>query len=91
MTVIFNDLIHKTHEDYVDYILVKYINALDHLSHLEEVFDLLAKYCLMLNPKKCIFGITSGKLLGFIISRCDIKIDPQKVKAIMDMHPPKTL
>ena len=45
----------------------------------------------MLNPKKCVFGVTSGKLLRFIVSRCGIEIDPQKVKAIMDMPPPKTL
>ena len=39
MMVIFHDLIHKTLEDYVDDVLVKSINALDNLSHLEEVFD----------------------------------------------------
>ena len=49
--VILHDLIHKTLEDYVDDILVKYLNALDHLSHLEEVFNQLEKYCLILNPK----------------------------------------
>ena len=91
MIVIFNDLIHKNMEDYVDEILVKSLNALDPLSHLEEVFDWLAKYHLMLNPKKCFFGVTLGKLLGFIVSQWGIKIDPKKVKAIMDMAPPKTL
>ena len=45
----------------------------------------------MLNPNKCVFGTTFGKLLGFNVSRCGIEIDPQKVKAIMDMLPPKTL
>lgn len=39
MTVIFHDLIHKNLEDYVDDILVKSLNALDHLSHFKEVFD----------------------------------------------------
>ena len=68
MTVIFHDLIHKILEDYVDDILVKSLNVLDHLSHLKEVFNRLAKYRLMLNPKKCVFGITSSKLLGFIVS-----------------------
>ena len=91
MTVIFHDLIHKILEDYVDDILVKSLNALDHLSHLEEVFNRLAEYRLMLNPKKCVFDVTSGKLLGFIVSRCGIEIDPKNVKAIMDMAPPKTL
>ena len=51
----------------------------------------MAEYHLMLNPKKCVFGVTSGKLLGFIVSQHGIKIDPKKVKAIMDMSPPRTL
>lgn len=91
MTVIFHDLIQKILEDYIDDILVKYLDALDHLSHLEQVFNRLAEYRLMLNPKKCVFGVTSGKLLGFIVSWRRIEIDPKKVKAIMDMAPPRTL
>ena len=91
MTVIFHDLIHKTLEDYVDDILVNSINALDHLSHLEEVFNWLAKYHLMLNPKKCVFSVTLRKLLGFIVSWQGIDIDPKKVKSIMDMDLPKTI
>jgi len=91
MMVIFHDLIHKIFEDYVDDILLKSLDALDHLSHLEQVFNQLAEYCLMLNPKKCVFGVTSGKLLGFIVLRHGIEIDPKKVKAIMDMAPPRTL
>lgn len=68
MTVIFHDLIHKILEDYVDDILVKSMSFLDHLADLEVVFDRLAKYHLMLNPKKCVFSVTSGKSLGFIVS-----------------------
>ena len=59
----FHDLIHKTHEDYVDDILVKSHNVMDHLFDLEIVFDRLDKYHFMLKPKKCVFGITSRKLL----------------------------
>ena len=91
MTTIFHDLIHNILEDYVDDILVKYHTFIDHLVDLEKVFDRLAKYHLMLNPKKCVFGVTSGKLLGFIVSKRGIEIDPKKVKAILDMPPPQTL
>ena len=72
-------------------ILVKSHTFMDHLADLEKVFDRLAKYHLMLNPKKCVFGVTSGKLLGFIVSKRGIEIDPKKVKAILDMPPPQTL
>lgn len=91
MTVIFHDLIQKNLEDYVDDILVKSISVMDHLADLEVVFDRLAKYHLMLNPKKCVFGVTSSKLLGFIVSRGDIEIDPKKVQAIIDVPPLNTL
>ena len=38
-----------------------------------------------LNPKKCTFGVTSGKLLGHIVSERGIEVDPKKIKAILDM------
>lgn len=44
-----------------------------------------------MNPRKCIFGVTIGKLLGFIISNKGIEVDPTKVKAILDMPTPKKL
>ena len=43
-----------------------------------------------LNPKKCTFGVTSGKLLGHIVSERGIEVDPEKTKAILDMPAPKT-
>ena len=43
-----------------------------------------------LNPKKCTFGVTFGKLLGHIVSERGIKVDPDKIKAILDMPVPKT-
>ena len=42
-----------------------------------------------LNPKKCTFGVTSGKLLGHIVSERDIEVDLEKIKAILDMHAPR--
>ena len=44
-----------------------------------------------LNPEKCTFGVTSGKLLGFMVSEKGIEIDPDKVKAIVEMPLPRTL
>ena len=38
-----------------------------------------------LNPKKCTFGVSSGKLLGRIVIECSIEVDPDKMRAILDM------
>ena len=60
----------------------------DHLACLRKLFDRLRKYKLRLNPSKCIFGVSSGKLLGYIVSQKGIEVDPSKAKAIVDMPPP---
>ena len=44
-----------------------------------------------MNPKKCVFGVSLGKLLGFIVSKRGIEIDPNKGKAIAEMSPPKNV
>ena len=43
-----------------------------------------------LNPKKCTFGVTSGKLLGYMVSERGIEVDLDKIKAILDMPAPRT-
>ena len=40
-----------------------------------------------LNPSKCVFGVSSGKFLRFIISHRGIKANPDKIQAILDMKP----
>ena len=46
---------------------------------------------LRLNPGKRVFGVPSGKLLGFLVSHRGIEANPEKVKAVEDMSPPRTL
>ncbi len=57
---------------------------------MRKLFLRLRKFQLKLNPKKCIFGAKSGKLLGFIVNRKGIEIDQNKVKSIRDLPPPST-
>ena len=52
----------------------------EHLDHLQKLFDRLKLYKLILNPNKCTFGVSSGKLLGFVVSDKGIQVDPAKVK-----------
>ena len=51
----------------------------------------MKKFQLTLNPKKCAFGVTSGKLLGYIISEKGIEVDPEKLQDIMEMPPPHNI
>ena len=55
------------------------------LANLEETFTNLNKYRWKLNPSKCIFGVPSGILLGYIISAQGIEPNPDKVSAITNM------
>jgi hypothetical protein len=90
MVTLFHDMIHQEIEVYVDDMIAKSRMLEDHLVDLLKLFQRLRKYRLGLNPNKCIFGVTSGKLLGFIVSGRGIEIDPTKVQAIRNMPAPKT-
>uniref|UniRef100_A0A2N9HNL9 RNase H type-1 domain-containing protein n=1 Tax=Fagus sylvatica TaxID=28930 RepID=A0A2N9HNL9_FAGSY len=78
MVTLFHDMIHHEIEVYVDDMIAKSRTAQDHLTDLRKLFQRLKKYQLRLNPNKCAFGVTSGKLLGFIVSGRGIEIDPAK-------------
>lgn len=55
-------------EAYVDDIVVKSEKAEDHVTDLKAIFEVLMKFGLKLNPKKCVFGVTVRKFLGFMVS-----------------------
>ena len=42
-----------------------------------------------LNLNKCVFGVTAGNFLGFMVSQKGIEVDPKKIQAIMELAPPK--
>ncbi|KAL8464668.1 hypothetical protein ACS0TY_034245 [Phlomoides rotata] len=68
VNTMFADQIGKTMEVYIDDIIVKSTKIENHLRDLDEAFDILRKFNMKLNPKKCNFGVESGKFLGQIIS-----------------------
>ena len=59
---IFANLIGRTMEVYVDDMLVKSLKKEDHVTDLQEMFALLRRYNMKLNPAKCGFGVGSGKI-----------------------------
>jgi hypothetical protein len=78
-------------EAYVDDIVVKTRDSHTFIKDLEETFAILRKVNIKLNPAKCAFGVPSGKLLGFLVSHHGIEVNPDKVKAIEEMCPPRNL
>ena len=68
--------------------MVKSREARTLIEDLEETFANLRKVDPRLNPKKCVFSVPSGKLLGFLVSHRGIEANPEKVKAIEEMIPP---
>ena len=76
-------------EAYVDDVVVKTKEAHTLVDNLKRTFAALNTFQWKLNPKKCIFGVPSGILLGNVVSYDGIRPNPEKVKAILDMKPPK--
>ncbi|GKV07083.1 hypothetical protein SLEP1_g18889 [Rubroshorea leprosula] len=91
VTIVFLAQIGKNLEVYVDDIVVKSQKAENHLADLDETFNNLRKNRMQLNPAKCIFGVESGKFLGFMVSRRGIEVNPEKIRAIAEMEPPKSV
>ncbi len=83
-------MMHKEVEVYVDDMIVKAKEREEHLPALRKFFERIRKYRMRLNPQKCTFGVTAGKMLGFMITTRGIEVDPSKIKAILDMEPPQT-
>jgi hypothetical protein len=82
MQHVFGDHIGRTVEAYVDDIVVKTRKADDLVDDLRVAFDCLRANGLKLNPEKCIFGVSRGMLLGYIVSQRGIEPNPEKVAAL---------
>ena len=72
---------------YVDDIVVKTAQASDLIANLAATFANLQRFSVKLNPKKCVFGVSKGKLLGYIVSERDIEANPKKIATISNMGP----
>ena len=81
---------HNEVEVYVDDMIMKSKNRESHITNLRKFFERIKEYRLRLNSQKCTFGVIVGKLLGFLVSDRGIEVDPSKIKAILEMLPPKS-
>ena len=72
---------------YVVDIVVKTAQACDLIANLTATFANLRRFNIKLNPKKCVFGVSKGKLLGYIVSEHGIAANPNKIMTISNMVP----
>ncbi|XP_070026300.1 uncharacterized mitochondrial protein AtMg00860-like [Nicotiana sylvestris] len=72
-----------------DDVIIKSKKQSDHVKDLRKFFQSLCRYNFKLNPMKCAFGVPFRKLLGFVVSRRGIELDPSMIKAIQELPPPK--
>jgi hypothetical protein len=75
---------------YLDDITVFSRSDLEHRDHLKRVFLKCRKFGLSLNPKKSLFAMKEGKLLGHIVSAEGVRIDPRRVEAIQTLSLPRS-
>jgi hypothetical protein len=88
MGIAFHGLIDKSVVVFLDDMNLYSKNREDHVQHLTHIFKRCRKYNISLNPKKTIFGVKEGKLLGHIISQEGIQIDLERIRFISHLPLP---
>jgi hypothetical protein len=91
MNSIFNPFLRKFVLVFFDDILIYSKSWEDHVRHVDKVLQLLKEKQLYAKPSKCFFGVKEVEYLGHIVSHEGVKVDPNKIKAMMDWQIPKTL
>ena len=76
VTRMFKAQLGRNMEFYIDDMVIKSKVASEHVQDLEEAFFMLKRHQLRLNTSKCSFRVSSGKLLGFLITHRGIEVNP---------------
>ena len=86
MMDIFQDFLRHFLEVFIDDFAVFSIRS-EHLGYLKKTFERCRETNLKLHPGKCFLGMTSGVLLGHILSKKGLEVDMEKVRAILTLAP----
>ena len=76
-------------EVYVDDMVVKSKVVSEHVEDLTNIFGILREHNLRLNASKCSFGVGSRKFLGYMVTHRGIEVNPDQIKAINSLQPPR--
>ena len=88
MDIAFRGLVGHSVVVYLDDVTVFSKKREYHVLPLKQIFDRCRKYGISLNPKKIIFVVLEGKLLGHIISKKGISIDLERIEVISQITLP---
>ena len=89
ITRMFESLLGKNIEIYIDDMVVKSKVVSEHLGDLRVIFEILKSYKLCLNASKCSFGVGSGKFLAYMVTHKGIEVNPEQIKAINNLRTPR--
>jgi hypothetical protein len=73
---------------YMDSFIVFSKENTNHITQMRKVFNRCRRYGISLNPKDSVFVVDEGKMLGFIVSKEGIMIEPERIEAISKIPPP---
>lgn len=76
---------------YLDDIMILSKNKEEHLEHVRQVLQILKEEKLIINLKKCSFMQEWIMYLGFVISADGLRMDPKKIKPILEWPTPKNM
>ena len=89
MTKMFESQRVKNIEVYIDDMVVKSKIVFEHIGDLINIFEILRRHMLRFNASKCSFGVGSGKFFGYMVTHRGIEVNPDQVKAINSLQPPR--
>ena len=89
MTKMFEPQLGKNVEVYIDDMVVKSKLVFEHVGNLTNIFEILREHKLRLNASKCSFGVGSGNFLGYMVTHRRIEVNPDQIKAINNLQPPR--
>ena len=85
----FESQLGKNIKIYINDMVVKSKLEFEHINNLRNIFEILRRHKLRLNASKCSFGVRSGKFFGYMVTHHGIEVNPNQIKAINNLQPPR--
>ena len=88
MTRMFESQLSKSIKVHIDDMVMKSKVVSEHMSDLEDIFEVLKRHKLHLNISKCSFEVGLGKFLGYMNTHKGIEVSPDQIRTVNSLQPP---